>query len=69
MSNDENEFKNRIKIKNRFKKLMDISPEGIIVMNDSKQIEYMNDQFISQMYDNIIECGIYEQRQFNNVKE
>ena len=43
MNSSEIEFKNRIKMKNRFKKLLDISPEGIIVMSGSNQIEYMND--------------------------
>ena len=46
INDNKKEFKNRIKLKNRFKKLLDISPEGIIVIKDNTQIEYMNDQFI-----------------------
>mgnify|MGYP006120839551 CR=1 FL=1 len=58
---DEQEFVKIFKIKNRYKKLLDISPEGIIVVNNN-QIEYMNDQFIIQMYDYIINCGIYDEK-------
>ena len=33
------------KLKNRFKKIMDISRDGIIIVND-QTIEYVNDKFI-----------------------
>jgi PAS domain-containing protein len=63
VNDNKREFKNRIKIKNRFKKLLDISPEGIIVIKDNTHIEYMNDQFIELMYQPIISCDIYSQNE------
>ena len=39
------EFKSHNIVQNRFKKIMDQSEEGIIIMND-QTIEYINDTFI-----------------------
>jgi hypothetical protein len=50
------EFRSKTKMKNRFKKIMDSSEEGIIIIKDNI-IDYMNDKFIEQQY-NLIDLAI-----------
>ena len=43
----EKDYRKKSYVQNRFKKIMDKSCEGILVMNE-KSIEYMNNKFIDQ---------------------
>ena len=52
------DYKTKIKQNNKLKIFLDKSPEGIVVLDKTCQIEYMNDKFIAQRHQNIIECGL-----------
>ena len=47
--------------KNRFKKIMDMSEEGIVIIKE-KTIEYVNDQFIKQQKNSILQFFYLDDR-------